>query len=282
VERTNANAIWERQYLRQHQHQHQHQTPTPTNSMDPSFYSAAACLAPPNLSEYHQDYQAYIQAFELYLSFLERHPGLRSLDTGKPVKQPSKASLDKTLARVKLAMASKPVSVDDSDEDSDWTMHRTPGVSIAPSVIEPHPPTPPVPAPHARGLEVSPPGQPPSIVPKVPLPTAPFTVGITDVGGAQLMGKKKCRNLLSMYCDAELCAYLIALDACNREEAKFRSMLSSLERKWKKNGRQLLGLGKLQPVVRTGLKRPDNPGRMDHPDFDALWESGASGSEVLD
>jgi len=246
--------------------------------MDLSFYSTVACLAPPDLSQYHQDYHAYTQAFELYLSFLERHPGLRSLQTGKPVKQPSEVSLDKTLARVKKAMLPKPALVE-SDDDSDWTMHQTPGASIAPSVVDASPPTPPVSAPHVRA-PVAP--LPPvlTILPKTSLPAPPAALGILDPGGAQLMGKKKCRTLLSMYCDAELLAHLMALDACNREEVKFRAMLSSLERKWKKNGRQLLGLGKLAPDVRTGQQRPVNPGRVDHPDFDALWESGASGSEV--
>jgi hypothetical protein len=247
--------------------------------MQSTTYSSVACLSPPDLAAYGRDYHSYLQAFDTYLTFLDKHPGLRSLETGKPVRQPSLGSLDETITRFKAASRKRQhIAVQSSPEASsdEGDVPMTPATTVAPDGGAPVVP-PPRAAPHAR-REMVVPVRPTASTVLASVPTLQKALPV-DAAGAVLMGKKKCKAMLGMFCDSELTAHLIGLDEINRYEPAFLRMLDSLEKKWKKNNRVLLGLNKMTVAARGCHIPIQAPGRMDHPDFDALFESGASGSD---
>jgi len=230
-------------------------TTTAARAMD---YSTVACLSPPNLAEYGRDYHAYTQAFETFLGFLQRFPGLRSLETSKPVRQPSQASLDKTILAVKKAMP-KRVALDlASDSSSDEGPLAIPPLTL--------------------GMEDEPKAEPSvGIVANVQTHrnTLDDTKGTVVSGQAKLIAKKKCKKELLKYCSDELTQRLLDLDSINRAPDKFPTMLEQLQKKFLKNHGRKLGLAKLKSEVplpmQEGFAKPE--------EWDNIWESGASGRE---
>jgi hypothetical protein len=217
-----------------------------------TFLGSVSPLSPPDVRDYKSDYMAYLQHYEAFLAFMDKFKGLRSADTFKPVKIPSRESLTKTLERVRGRLPAK-----SDDDGSDWTRATTP----APGPQKPV-------AVVAKPVSDTKRKLVDEALNRVPVP----------VTYPNLMGKKKCVTLLKQYCSTQLAEFIVKEDKLNRTEDGLNGILAQLERKVARSGGAKLEIHRLSEVG-LGPRPDDMPGMLTDAHYDAIWESGASGQE---
>jgi len=219
-------------------------------------------------------YSDYLHAFGQFLQFLGRHPEVGNEQTRKAVKLPSAESVDKTMSRVRLALARVCNRLNADELESSISGDGSCSVSYVDTeqdaVVIPVPATNEVASGSATVVpQLEDVKNLPVVVEQRPGVVVQQPVSVPDVDGFRLLGKKRVKNSLRAYCDEVLATHLVATDKISRVPEEFERQLDFLRRKSERHGGVMLGLNS----TRFGVFSSMGNGRLTSAEYEALWNS---------